>query len=71
MDQNWWRDNWAAVRKSCLVKIALGILIVIWAVIGNWDLFVSQLVPANLDPEKWRVIDVVERPQASFLGGSG
>ena len=66
MDQNWWRDNWAAVRKSRLVKIALGILIVIWAVIGNWDLFVSQLVPASWDPEKWRVIEVVEKATGFF-----
>jgi uncharacterized membrane protein len=67
MDQNWWRDILAAVRKSRLVKIALGILIVIWAVIGNWDLFLSELMPARwAENRSWRVIDVVEKTTGYF-----
>jgi hypothetical protein len=61
MDQNWWRENLAAVRESGLAKIAIGI----WAVIGAWDLFGSQLVPAWL-AENWRVYDVVEKTTGYF-----
>jgi adenylate cyclase len=61
MDQNWWRDNLAAVRKSRPVKIALGI----WAVIVAWDAFVSELLPARWADE-WRVSGVVEKTIGYF-----
>jgi hypothetical protein len=67
MDQNWWRDNLAAVLKSRPAKIALGTWAVIWAVIGAWDLFLSELMPAHwAENRSWRVIDVVEKTTGYF-----
>ena len=44
--------------KNRLVKIALGIWLGIWGVIGAWDLFVSELVPPE-KADQWRVSAVV------------
>src|SRR5512141_1080833 len=55
MDQNWWRDSWAAVRKSRLAKIAIGIsagIGTVMTVIGAWELVGSQMVPDSWR-EKW------------------